>query len=319
MRYFIFLFLIIFSSNVFAYHRIAIVQHQNLYTYEMIKNGFIENIPESFVVTHYNGEGDIKKIESDIDQFKPENTDLIFCLGTISSKIVIQKIKNIPIIITGLGAPGYSGIINDWKSSGSNFTGIEIKNRAYNSLRILNNYLNIKKLGFMYLSKAPSHLGTLKEIIKFTSTNNIELITTTFDNRDKDRKKLPRKVIDEAIKNSLDCILPNCDFFYLTISKTFSDHFETIHKKLIKYKVPSIGSNIYFNFGITIGIYTNPFFKGKACAQYAKMILLDNFLPSCLPFEIEPKFEIHYDSGQAELIDFKPNFNFIINSQIYSK
>ncbi len=59
---------------------------------------------------NYNAQNNINALENFIESLKTrDDLDLIFSIGTVTTKRLIKEIKDIPIVFTDLGAPEYSG------------------------------------------------------------------------------------------------------------------------------------------------------------------------------------------------------------------
>jgi len=289
---------------------IFIVQHQILSTYEKIKASMLSNLPDKYRITQYNAENDLKDLIDVTGRLKDMQVDLVVCLGTIAAKTVIEKEKEIPIVISGMGAPGYSGIIKNWNSSGRNFTAVECKDAVYESLRILKDVASFSSIGMIYLNKAPSHLGAARQIENFCRDQKINCIASSFDNRNESRSLLSFKETEVRLKKALGDVVPYCDFFYLNTSATFLMHIDTIVDVLHKYKVPSAGADIYLNEGVTLSISLDSVEKGRVMADYIYRILEQGESPSSLPMNAIDTFKLDYNITEGRKTTIRPKENF---------
>jgi len=307
--YFILFFLVTVQTS-FAF-KIFAVQHQDLKTYEQIFTAYKHKLPENYKIYSFNGDGDINRLEAYIQMLQHDiSVDLVLSLGTIAGKLSIKHIKNKPIIISGIASPGYSGIIQDWNQSGKNYTVIECKNITYKTLRTFYAIYKFKNIGLIYLSKAPSHIGTFKEATAFCNDYNVKLISSSFDNRDQNKILLPKEIIQERlIKACLD-VIPYVDFLYLNTSNTFLQNIGSIISLANRYEVITIGSNIYSDYGISIEITSDFFQRGVVAAEYTEEILMENTDISTLPMNIIKDFVVRYNYfyGTSNDLDLTTKF-----------
>lgn len=312
--YYIFriLLFVLLINNAYAYEVITI-RHQDLATYSTILKSFNQQLShkQNYIIKHFNGNDNIEKVKNFINTLKTNKPDLILSIGSITSQIVIDEIKDIPIIITGLGSP--SMLISNWETSNANYTGVELKDGIYHALKILNPLINIRTIGIMCVKNEPSHIGARNEVDRFAQDNGLAFRTITLLNRDNENKRLSREQMTQNIITALDTLLPQIDTLFLNISKTYVDNIELIKAKLRQYRVLSIGSSIYFGSGITIGIESDYVLRGQLCADYVIKILELKQLPKSLPFNMIPNFTIDLDLNEASKVGFVPNMNFIVN------
>lgn len=295
--------------------QILVIQHQKLITYDQIFTGFLASIDkQKYIITKYNAHGNLNALDIFTDSLiNQTDYDLIISLGTLGTKNIIKKEKNTPILFSGLSSPEYSGLIDNWDQSSSNYSGAEIRNQTYNSLKYIHNLINFDSIGFVYLIGDPSHEGCLAEIKQIGHEAGFFVYASGIYNRDVHGKKLPNEIISKCIKNKVECITNKTNTFYVNLSRTFLDNFESFNNIFIKKNILSIGNNIYIEKGLVIGISSNVYEKGKILADYTEKILFKNIDIGSLRMDIIPKFEIEYNMKSAKKITFNPNIHFMLN------
>ncbi len=106
---------------------------------------------------NYNAQNNINALENFIESLKTrDDLDLIFSIGTVTTKRLIKEIKDIPIVFTDLGAPEYSGVVSDWKGSGANYTGVETRNYVSIGINLLHELIAFNSIGMIYLKGSQS-------------------------------------------------------------------------------------------------------------------------------------------------------------------
>ncbi|MCG8687485.1 MAG: hypothetical protein MI892_21595 [Desulfobacterales bacterium] len=303
--------------------KILTVQHQTFIPYQQSLKGFKQGIADSdfaskIELSSYNAKSDIEAMELFIDKVKQKGeVDLIFTIGTRSTKVVTNKIKDIPIVFTDLGAAEASGIVTDWKASGTNYTGVETRNYVSIGINLLHELIAFNSIGMIYLKGSPSHEGTVKKVTELSKKNDFNFITHGFSLRDENRVKYPEEVIRENIKTSLAQVAPKVDVFYVQISNTFHKHFDLFLDAFEKYSVPSAGEPIYIKKGLVIGIGRDKEEFGRQCAEYAVKIL-NGADPGKLPMDVGKEFSFSLNIEAATLVGYNPSIDILgASDEIY--
>ncbi len=212
--------------------RILTVRHMTFSPYELSLKGFLNGIQQSEIagrvaLENYNAQNNINALENFIESLKTrDDLDLIFSIGTVTTKRLIKEIKDIPIVFTDLGAPEYSGVVSDWKGSGANYTGVETRNYVSIGINLLHELIAFNSIGMIYLKGAPSHEGTIKRVTELSREVGFEFVSRGFALRDGNQNKYPEEVIRQNIREALEYVAPKVDVFYVQISGTFDQNFD---------------------------------------------------------------------------------------------
>jgi len=287
------------------------IQHQTFEPYSLSYQGFVEGIEklgykDKIKLEHFNAKGDLKALDQKIEALsKSKDVDLIFSIGTQTTKRVKQHIKNIPFVFTDLADPVYAGILSDWKSSGANYTGVETPGYITLQIRMIHELAKFNSLGMIYLAGSPSHDAGVKQLKKLTKEMGLKFVYEGFSLRDKNMKKYPYEHIAQRIQESLDKVLPQVEVLFIQISATFEKHFPLFRKALLKYQKLSVGEPIYIKRGIIMGIGRDKRVFGGQCAEYAVKIL-EGANPSDLPMDIGVKFTIVVNLQAAVDVGYDP-------------
>lgn len=295
---------------------ILAIQHQDFSPYVFSLKGFKQGIKASDLadqinLTEYNPKNNLKVLDNYIQKLKTnESIDLIFSIGTQTTKRMVKNITHIPIVFTNIGTPEYSGIISDWKSSGANYTGVETKNYILLGINLLSELIPFKRLGMIYLKGAPSHEGSIKQITEMGEKQGFSFVHAGLVYRDKNKKKIPNDVLRGRIRNRLEEVVPNVDVFYVQISKTFDKNFDLFLEEFKKYNIPSAGDPIYIKKGLVMGIGRDNVQFGKQCAQYSVDILKGKD-PASLPMDVGKKFSILLNIKAASFVGYNPSIDIL--------
>jgi ABC-type uncharacterized transport system substrate-binding protein len=298
-----------------SYHIVSI-QHQSFLPYELSLKGFKQGISQSdmadkITLEAYNAESDITALDMFIKKTGVrDDVDLIFSIGTQSTRRIIKEIKTIPIVFTDLGAPESSGIITDWKESGANFTGVETQNYVGIGIHLLHELMAFRSIGLIYLKGSPSHEGTVKKITELSQNAEFEFHARGFALRDENNKKFSRAVIRENMQSALNEIAPKVDVFYVQISNTFDQNFDLFFDCFKKHSLPSAGEPIYIKKGLVIGIGRDKEKFGHQSAEYAIKIL-KGADPSKMPMDTGKHFSISLNIEAATIVGYNPSIDIL--------
>lgn len=295
--------------------RILIVQHQTLGTYRDIAFGYIKNLPEEkYLITQFNAEGDLVSLDKFLLKTANEKKyNLILALGTLAANKILYLEKNVPILVSGLSSPEYSGIMKHWEGTKTNYSGVEIKNQTYNGLKYVRKLLTFDSIGYLYIINEPSHEGTLLELQKLGNDVGFKVFAKGIYNRDANRQKYPDSYMSVVIKEAMEEIMPYTKTWFMNISKTWIDNYKVFNDEFIKHNILSIGDKSYMGLGLVIGITSDYFKRGELLAFYTSEILEKGVDIGSLKMDMIPQFQIEYDMIAAQKIRFNPDVRFLLN------
>lgn len=299
------------AQNSEPFH-IAVVQHQDmdLFTtaFEGFKVGLSElDYTEKVIIDYFNAKNDIKKLDEVCRGYEADKTlDLIFTIGTHGTKTAMKYVNSIPIVFTGVTDPVNAGILDNWKSSGRNLTGIGTPKYITMGIKLLfENLEDPSTLGMIYLAGSPSHEGGIKQVKAFADEAGFKFVSKGFPLRDENGKSYPKEVVRTNLKASLDAVLPHVKLFFVQPSQTFVANFDLFREAFVRYQTFSAGDPMYIKQGIIMGIGRDIQEFGRQAAQYAVEIL-EGKSPADLPMDTGEQFLIEFNLKAAELVNFAP-------------
>ncbi|MCP3678630.1 MAG: hypothetical protein GY721_13925 [Deltaproteobacteria bacterium] len=174
--------LIIFITSVSSeeiIHRIGVFfwhdhEHDTL-AFEGVLSGFEKmGIKAEFDIKI--AAGDEEKTREIISELDKEEYDLIYTIGTGATLRTMKVIKDTPIIFTAVMNPVASGIVPNWKSSGSNVTG----NSNWVPLVVVFSFMEelmpgVKKIGVIYEPSNEVSAMEVREARKMLSSSGSEI------------------------------------------------------------------------------------------------------------------------------------------------
>lgn len=298
-------------------YNIALVQHQQFLPFEQAHDAFISNLAilgkqsEFRIVEDYNAYSNISALETKIQELSARSDiDLVFAIGTHSTKRIIKAEKETPIIFTIVGDPQNAGIVKDWKSSGANYTGVETPEYYSKVVRLMHHFVAFKSLGMIYLKGSPSHEAGIQQIERLSKEIGFEFIRKGFPLRNKDRILFPRDQVRSNMQSALEKVCPRVEAFFVQTSNTFTKNFDLFKAAFIKYRIVSAGDPTNIKKGLVMGIGKDAKRFGRQCAQYAVKIF-EGTPPADLPMDVGVKLTVDVNLKAAEMVGFEPPFELI--------
>jgi ABC-type uncharacterized transport system substrate-binding protein len=298
-------------------YNLAVVQHQQFLPYQQAHDSFVRTLEillkqgDFQIVDDFNAQSDISALESKINELAGRSDiDLVFTIGTHSTKRMVKADKKTPIVYTIVGDPQHAGIVKDWKSSGANYTGVETPEYYTKVVRLMHHFVPFKKLGMIYLKGSPSHEAGIRQIQKLSKEVGFDFIHKGFPLRDENRVRFPRDQIRSNMQSALETVCPQVDAFFVQTSNTFTKEFDLFMTAFLKNRIVSAGDPTNIKRGLVMGIGKDAKRFGRQCAQYAVEILKGT-PPSALPMDVGTKLSVDVNLKAAELIGFDPPFELI--------
>lgn len=287
----IFLFAVFFwaFSRVwcFAVERaaISVVFSSALGPYQQSREGFKEFFEEKKValwISEYN----LKKTNPEVicSRIKEERPDLVFTLGTKASKLVKEKIKNIPVV--------FSIILNPQAVVDINVTGVSMDIPPAMKLRKIKKILpEVKRIGLIY---SPKTTPLYREISKTCKEFGLQIIRRKIDSG----KELPDAL--KEISWQIDCFLMIADSEIY-----FPQSVEYLLLESLRGKFPVIGlSSFYTKAGALISFDCDYEDLGRQAGEIALRIL-DGEKPANIKPARPRKINLSLNLIAAERLDIK--------------
>jgi putative ABC transport system substrate-binding protein len=216
------------------------------------------------------------------DYFAASDKDLIFgCstpVATMLKKATAKSAKPIPVVFTPVSDPVAAGIVDSWKSSGNNLTGVSSGIVTDQQLQILKEIIpSIKRVLVISKQGDQSSEAGLNKIIAAAKPLGIELVI-----------ERPVEAVD--VLKMLDRMdFSKIDAIHIPPDTMVGNQVEKIAEKTKQYKIPIVVfSADMLKTGGFFYYVSNYYYLGKQCAKQADKILAKGTLPRNIPIE-EPK------------------------------
>lgn len=243
-----------------------LVQHPAL---DSAREGFIEGLKEkgyeegqNIEIDYQNAQGDNPTSQTIAQKFVSEKKDLILAIATNSAQAVYNATKDIPVVFTAVTDPISAGIAKDWKSSGTNLTGVSDMVPVDKQLELLLKLKpDVKTLGVIYNTSEANSLVQVEALKEEASKLNIEV------------KEIGVTNVNE-INQNLNVSIKDIDALYTPTDNTVASAYDLVGQIALENNVPILGAEegVISKGGLaSIGI---DYFKlGKETAYKAVEIL----------------------------------------------
>ena len=247
---------------------------------------------------HYlNADGNIDELPKLAQQLADKKVDLIFACSTPSAKAAVALTENIPVLFTPVFDPVSVNLVNSIEKPNGKATGMSGMVSAKEKLTFIRNILpKAKHIGVLYHSKDDNSIIEKNNILN----NNTDLTITELELKSAEDISL----LEEKLSPSFDAL-------FLTIGKIIEENFASIVYYADAHNIPIIASHApNVSAGALGALVANHFKLGIACANQAKLILVDNKKPADIAVGITDEAEILLNAFVAE------NLNIEIPSEV---
>lgn len=270
---------------------------------EGMKNGLFElgYQLEQFEFIIKDAKDDMNRLQQCADElFIDDELDLIVTFGGVETQIVQEKMKNIereiPIVFVGIAAPFELGLIEQYNSPGSMFTGINNFHMNLSSKRLemfVNLVPEIERVVVLYNKNIDISAMSLK-IVEETA-NKLNILIYPYDiQADPQLQKL-----ENQLKSS--------DGIMILPSYQIEAMEDKIAELSLKKKLPSMG--IYdheVEAGYLFGYGSSYFGQGYQAARHVSLILQGND-PGTIPVELPDSIHFYVNADIQSELNLKLN------------
>ena len=274
-----------------------LVQHPAL---DSAKDGFIEGLKEkgyeegkNIVIEYQNAQGDNATSQTIAQKFVSEKKDLILAIATNSAQAIYNATKEIPTVFTAVTDPVAAGIAKDWKSSGTNLTGVSDMVPVDKQLDLLTKLKeDIKVLGVIYNTSEANSVVQVNSLREEASKRGISI------------KEIGVANVNE-INQNLSAVISEIDALYTPTDNTVASAYDLVGQIAVKNDVPILGAEeaVVEKGGLcSIGI---DYFKLGKETGYKAAELLDGKKPDEIEITTLSDMSITINTDVAKKLNIK--------------
>lgn len=260
------------------------------------EKGFIDELDHSgydILLTKFHADQDDARLHKIIIKIQSNSVDLIYVFGTTATKVVLAKIKEIPVVFNIVTRPVDSGIIASWESSKNNATGASNKVSVIHQLKTLKKVVDYKTLGIIYNPKEQNSI---------IQRNNVKRLEQRFGFSLKDFK-----ISGESdILQTLSQLNTRVDAVFIPADSMIKSLGKKIITMVNSYKIPSFSAveSMVPEDDVLLGFVPKYYELGRMAGKKA-ILILDGQKPRDIPSSVLDYYNISVNMQTARKINIQ--------------
>lgn len=251
-----------------------IVEHPSL---DAMRDGFKDRLKEAGFDIIYNehiAQGNQATNIQIANQIKGENPDLVLTITTPSSQAVAQKIKDIPVLFTGVTDPVAAGLVKSLMLPGKNISGMTDLSPVLRQVELIKEFIpDVKTIGTIY------NAGEANSIVL---TDMLKEICKDFGIKVEEASIANSSGVYQAAKS----LVGKCDAIYIPLDNTVVSGLEAAIKVCRQNKLPIFSADTdSVKRGTVAALAVDYYRMGLQTADMAARILGGNAKPADMPVE----------------------------------
>lgn len=279
-----------FAAKTYVVSVTQIVEHPAL---DALRKGVQDRLAEKNIPAEYNvhiAQGNSATAVQIAGQMLGENPDLVLAIATLNAQTAAQKIKNIPIVFTGVTDPVTAGLVKDLQNSGGgNITGMSDMSPIDKQVALIQEILpEAKTVGVIYNAGEPNSV-VLVDILKAECA------------------KVGMSVEEATIANSsgvyqaAKSLVGRCDVVYIPTDNTVVSALESAVKVCTQSQLPLVAADTdSVDRGAIAAIALDYYKMGLQTGDMVAKILTEGTDPGSMPVEFLNDLNLHLNKKSAE-------------------
>ncbi|WP_421901616.1 ABC transporter substrate-binding protein [Maridesulfovibrio sp.] len=265
---------VIHSAQTYTVSISQIVEHPSL---DAMRDGFKDRLKEAGFDVIYNehiAQGNQATNIQIANQIKGENPDLVLTITTPSSQAVAQKIKDIPVLFTGVTDPVAAGLVKSLMLPGKNISGMTDMSPVLRQVELIKEFMpDVKTIGTIY------NAGEANSIVL---TNLLKEICKDFGIKVEEASIANSSGVYQAAKS----LVGKCEAIYIPLDNTVVSGLEAAIKVCRQNKLPIFSADTdSVERGTVAALAVDYYRMGLQTADMAARILGGKAKPADMPVE----------------------------------
>jgi putative ABC transport system substrate-binding protein len=283
-------------------YRIGVTRIMYHRCFELDQEGFVAALDEegfvdgrNVVYDFHDGGADPDKVTEIARTFVKDGVDLIHSMSIMGSKIIVDEVKDIPVVYSMVMDPIEEKIVSTLDATGTNVTGIAVQYCALADLWPVKSQLE------MYVRFAPQAVkwGTVYDSSSVNTMYHIREIRQTAGYMGLDLIEAPvAKTAD--VKGAAESLVGKVDVIYITSDGIAMSAFEDIAAVCREHRIPLFGGELECVSRGALAAYNQDYFLPGYLAGKLAARILKGEKPGDIPSETVQKFHLVVSRGNAE-------------------
>ncbi len=280
---------VIHSAQSYTVSITQIVEHPSL---DAIRQGFQDRMKEAGVNVQYNvhiAQGNQANNIQIANQIKGESPSLTLAITTPSAQAVAQKIKDKPILFTGVTDPVAAGLVRTLMIPGKNITGMTDMSPIVRQVELIKEFLpDVKTIGTIYNAGEANSVVLIKILKDVCKDLGIKVEAASIAN-------------SSGVYQAAKSLVGKCDAIYIPIDNTVVSGLEAAIKVCRQNKLPIFSADTDSVKRGTIAALAIDYYRmGLQTADMAIRILNNKAIPASTPVESLENLQLYINPGAAE-------------------
>ncbi|CCH47752.1 ABC transporter substrate-binding protein [Pseudodesulfovibrio piezophilus] len=286
--------ILMFASSAFAGKNYTIsitqiVEHPSL---DAMRNGFLDRLKEKGVDVTANvhiAQGNAATNVQIVSQMRGENPDLILAIATPGAQAAAQKIKDCPILFTGVTDPVSAGLVHDLKNThGRNITGMSDFSPMDKHVALIKEVVpSAQSVGVIYNAGEPNSVALVQKLREEILKSHLKLEEATIAN-------------SSGVYQAAKSLVGKTDVIYIPTDNTAISALESAIKVCRQNKLPLIVGDVdSVERGAIAAVAVDYYKMGLQTGDMAYKILVEGIQPADMPIEFLNDLNLHINKTAA--------------------
>ena len=266
-----------------------IVEHPSL---DAMQKGVVDRFKEKGVDAKFNihvAQGDPSIALQIANQIMGEQPDLAIAITTPSAQTVMQKVKGIPIVFTGVTDPVGAGLVASLEHPGGMVTGMTDMSPMDKHLQLVRDFVpNLKSLGVIYNAGEPNSVVLINLLKKFAAEKGVKVEEATI-------------ATSAEVYQAAKSLVGRCQAVYVPVDNTVVSALESAVKVCRENKLPLFtGDTDSVSRGSVAALAVDYYKMGVQTADMAIRILVDGEKPADMPVESIKDLQLYVNKSATK-------------------
>lgn len=266
-----------------------IVEHPAL---DAMRQGFMDSLKELGVKAEYNvhiAQGNAATNTQIASQILGEEPDLVLAISTSSAQVVAQKIKDCPILFTGVTDPVTAGLVKSLEKPGANISGMTDLSPMKKHVELIREIVpSVKSIGVIYNSGEPNSIVLVNLLKKYAAEMNIEVVGGTIAN-------------SSGVYQAAKSLVGRVDVVYIPTDNTVVSAIESAVKVCRQNSLPLIAADVdSVERGAVAALAVDYYLMGRQTGEMGARVLKDGIKPADMPVETIRQLRLYVNQKSAE-------------------
>lgn len=278
-----------FAAKTYTISVTQIVEHPAL---DAMQRGVIDRLKEKGVDVNANihiAQGNPATNVQIIAQIMGERPDLVLAIATPGAQAAAQKIKDIPILFTGVTDPVSAGLVKDLQNTGGkNISGMSDFSPMDKHVELIQEIVpTAKTIGVIYNAGEPNSVVLVNKLREEAAKAGLSVEEATVAN-------------SSGVYQAAKSLVGRCDVIYTPTDNTVISAMESIVKICRQNKLPYIAGDVDSVARGAIAAVAVDYYKmGLQTGDMAYKILVDGVNPGSMPIEFLNDLNLHVNKSAA--------------------